>query len=808
MVLRMSRKRLRRQKPQPTRRRAPNEPDDYGEFPFGYIARWGRFITMRGTLSPDEHAEVVDAFLEGAVDIRREQETRRTRLLEILDEADPVNLIARLSLNYLHIDPDTFKEWESDRSPAHVEYVALQALGVGLSGPKRIESMRELELTVEAIELVREMFRSASILMIMEAIAARRDRPDDPTVEYVLKTRLESLAVRGSGYVEHLVRVLHGCLDPFERECRRLLGFTAAEALTLTYGIVDLISDRIEPLWKEADAGRGEMLRQLKRERRRRSRMDRRLPDWLLNLPPTAAKRHISMLAMAWVFADSRSLALVTAEELASQCSLDTSACEAFLNAFSCPRDLFQPEHHAFPGGAHPLTVQPILRLEDGYVLPVPSSMIDAIRPRMEDVLQQDSRVWERYVDARGKYVEREATSLLAAALPGSKSWNAIQWRSATDSSDLDGLVAADDFTIRLQCKAGRLTAPARRGAPGRMKRDISDLIESAAQQHRTLAIALEAEGAKAIGFSGEQVAALEAPLQLDAVVSLDDVTVWATETHELRKLGALPTDRHVPWVLSLTDLMAVTDLLQGAELVHYLARRQRIERDGRIEAHDELDWVGHYISEGLYFDRFFEGDDVPHAFRLLSYTEPIDAWYFTREGTRTIEAPKPSQGIPKNLEMLIHRLESTRPRHWILAAVALLDGDQESRGTWDAAIAHARARVRREGWSNASQIFNGRLGVTFYVDHRTEWPFIRARVADYCRKKLGELHEPNWIAVGEGSTGGLFVIVIENEPKLPLTEVFLDPQSARSGTRLTATDRDSEGQHGEPAGGKAEIDP
>ena len=58
-----------------------------------------------------------------------------------------------------------------------------------------------------------------------------------------------------------------------------------------------------------------------------------------------------------------------------------------------------------------------------------------------------------------------------------------------------------------------------------------------------------------------------------------------------------------MPWVLSLTDLMAVTDLLQGAELVHYLLRRQRIERDGRIEAHDELDWVGHYLKEGLYFD-------------------------------------------------------------------------------------------------------------------------------------------------------------------------------------------------------------
>src|SRR6266545_3029593 len=177
------------------------------------------------------------------------------------------------------------------------------------------------------------------------------------------------------------------------------------------------------------------------------------------------------------------------------------------------------------------------------------------------------------------------------------RSWNGIGWRSANDGSDLDGLVAADDLAIRLQCKAGWLTAPARRGAPGRMRRDIGELIEAAAAQHQALATALANEGAAAVGFSDEQATALDAPLQLEAVVCLDDVTVWATEAHELKAIGALPVDRYVPWVLSLTDLMAVVDLLQGAELVHYLLRRQRIERDGRIEAHDELDWVGHYLA-------------------------------------------------------------------------------------------------------------------------------------------------------------------------------------------------------------------
>jgi hypothetical protein len=80
-------------------------------------------------------------------------------------------------------------------------------------------------------------------------------------------------------------------------------------------------------------------------------------------------------------------------------CSVDGSACRGFLDAFACFPELPEAEHHSFSGRGHPLTVQPILGLPDGYVLPVASTMIDAIRPRMEDLLQRNQKVWDRYVE-------------------------------------------------------------------------------------------------------------------------------------------------------------------------------------------------------------------------------------------------------------------------------------------------------------------------------------------------------------------------------------------------------------------------
>jgi hypothetical protein len=740
------------------------------------MARFGRFVHMRTSMSEDEHTNLRDALIGSADEMHSLQLERRSRILAIFHEIDPLDLLARATLTYLRIDPDTFKEWETDRSPAHVEYLALQALAVGDMNRERVHATKAMQLTMEAIQLSREMFSTASMLYVVEAAKAHRADPDDPTIEYILETRLESLGVRGASYDEHLDRVLHGCFDPFTDDCRRLLGFTVEDALAMVEAWPSLIDRRVSPLWHVAAEGRERMLETLKRDRRR-GRSDA-FPEWVLKLKPTDAKARVGMVAAAAMFADAKALCGVCPADLVDAAGVDESAAAAFLKAFACPSLAFDERHHAFPGGAHPITERPIVHDGDVYVLPAPTGLRSALRPVMEDLLRSHKTVWDRYVDARGKFVEREAASMLASALPGSRSWTGIKWKSSDDDSDLDGLVVADDLTLRLQCKAGRVSAPARRGAPARMRRDIGDLIEDGARQHRVLRRALDKEGAGAIGFSSEQGAALERGYQFDVIVCLDDVTVWATEAHQLRELGVLTEDAPVPWVLSLTDLMAVVDLLNDSQLAHYLMRRQRLERDGRIQAHDELDWVGHYISEGLYFDDYFEGSTPPDVFRLLSYTEPIDSWYFTRAGVRTVPAPKPEQPMPKRFAALIERLADERPRHWLTATLALLDHDDSGRKQWDDFIRHAAGVIPGRGWSNASVVFDGSVGVTVYIDLRSDKATLRRRVSKYAVEKAEALSQPNWVAIGEGANGGLFVELVERDPQRRLADVFQEPRT------------------------------
>ena len=633
-------------------------------------------------------------------------------------------------------------------------------------------------LTLEAIDLARALFADSAQLLVFGAVEANDGAPE-PITGYQLNARLSSLGVRGTGYAEHLERVILGCFAPLDELCKRVLGFTAQDALDIHAGVAALVESRVNERASQAPEYHAEMIRELKRARKQGT--SEILPTWLLELPPKEAKTHIGAMVTSWIFIDARALGVFTAGEVAGITGLPPDVVESFLEGFACDPDEFVEEHHALPSGAHPLTTMPVLKVGDGFLIPAPHTMLDTIRPRMEDLLHGDRSAWERYVRHRGRFVEEEAKKLLASAFPGSSSWAGLGWRSEDDESDLDALVDSGDMALRVQCKSGRITAPVRRGAPKRMITELDELIGEAADQHARLARALQDTAATDLGFSEDATRALSQPLQLEVIVTLDEVTTWATQAHELQSLEVLPADRTVPWILSLTDLMAVVDLLESASLAHYLVRRQRLERDRRIEAHDELDWVGHYIAEGLFFDPYFEGEEAPTRFRLLSYTEPIDAWYFTRQGDRTENpASKPSQNIPDPLALLLRRLAEERPVHWLIASIALLDGDDESRNLWADGVVRIRSRVRSEGWSNTTQVFNDLIGVTVYVDHRAHPAGVRRAAREYALEKAAEHGLENWIVVGEGPDHELFVVLHAEQGIPAILECFLAPQRQR----------------------------
>ena len=114
--------------------------------------------------APD--APLEDRFAEKIREAKTRRTSNRSQLLGILTETDRASLLSQAAITYLAQNPDSFRESENDRIPAHIEYLALQAAGVGLiSDSSRIDPEILAEQTDAAIDHVRVIFKDSIALM-------------------------------------------------------------------------------------------------------------------------------------------------------------------------------------------------------------------------------------------------------------------------------------------------------------------------------------------------------------------------------------------------------------------------------------------------------------------------------------------------------------------------------------------------------------------------------------------------------------------------------------------------------------------
>ncbi len=97
----------------------------------------------------------------------------------------------------------------------------------------------------------------------------------------------------------------------------------------------------------------------------------------------------------------------------------------------------------------------------------------------------------------------------------------------------------------------------------------------------------------------------------------------------------------------------------------------------------------------------------------------------------------------------------------------------------WHTSIAHIREKVVGEGWSNVSQVFNDRYGLTYFVDKRMPLASLEAVLAEYATTKSETNEVPNWIAIGEVSTRRLLVRLVERDADRSLVDIFVNPHFA-----------------------------
>ena len=653
----------------------------------------------------------------------------------------------------LAYDPETYKEWSHKGLQAHVEHATLLVLkGDFRAGGDRIVDGPK----IEKIQGLLSKIFDAAVWHYTRNQTDNTSLPD-AAAKLRLRTIVYGLLERNAQYEPHRRSILNRLFGDASTSSwlKTNVGFTVEDALNLNRATTRLGQDRLNQR-RRAAIEEAQALETAVRQLRQGNPIPESAPEEVVNqlgkLNDEEMSEALQDRAARSMFCSLGDAMTFTAVELAEAANVDTAVTHTYLCARSMEFGSVDSQF-AMPTATPPLVQRPFVHHEGRYLVTAPRYMDLGLKDYLEDQLKSSS-FWPRYSKLRGEFLEHASLELLGTALPHAKVYRNLKYsvveNGVAKKAELDGLILLDRAIFLVEAKAGSLTAPAQRGAPERIRTDLRKLLgEAHSQDLRARTYITETDGPTFKSGDGEVVHVDRSEIDhiLSVAVTLDPLANFPPVLHEVAQLGIF-VPGELPWATSIYDLQVICEMLEfPSQLVHFLQRRGRLNELGRMEAVDELDWFGHYLSEGLYF----EENSPDLQIGLLSYTTEFDDYYLYELGQRSTPAPKPRQPMPDYMRQLLTELEEQHPPGYLTGALILLDMSGESREEFARVAEMQRQRSRNDGKNHDVTLpFNDlSMGVSVFTTKWQSADELGARIATHCHFKKYELQADRWASFG-----------------------------------------------------------
>jgi len=643
---------------------------------------------------------------------------------------------------------------------AYVEYVA--TLYARNRGPGT-EFVVPPHVVEDLQQRVERLFRSTVWLWMAQDAARSGTREADAPRDLWFMTLMNSLVVRYPGHFDHMKEMLLGIEAEMGQGLTRWLGWSMADAVAVGDAIIALVDERLnanfargaeeaEKMWEAAwPRGRSALARAVKRLLPPHLRPWNR--KWLYGLT-------------AWVQFLMQDVTTFTVNELARATGVERDRVAALMRAASLPWGSCEKEYFSYPHPTPPILARPCIEHgDDSYLVPVPTSFSWAIRGLVEETLKSleasgQSHCWDAYERARAGFTERETVKLLAKAFPHAGAFHSLQYSWVKDGEtiqgELDGLLLADDTAVLVEVKAGSLSPEARRGAPDRLREQLEDLVGKAHEQALKAREFLRSAPSVVFDVDGRGKLRVQSGRLNDFVlvtVNLDPLEMFTTKLNRLVDLGALG-NADLPWAVSYLDLVVIADALEfPAQMLHYLKRRQRVNELGFVTAYDELDWFGHYLDEGLFFERLTEAAGSAKGkfiWNIIGYSKDLDAHYMHDERYSGERPRIPRQSMPETMREMLRELEEAQHSGYLHLSLALLDLGWQAREDLFAGAEELIRRTRADGTHHDLTMIldDGQSGLTFMSD--IDRDRLQKDLHAYCQMKKYQCRCACWIGIGK----------------------------------------------------------
>src|SRR5579862_24940 len=689
---------------------------------------YGRWNFIQSNRTPEQQSALIGVTREFRQNFPKRIAEKVAELERILAKYDSFDLLANLTRGRLFINPETYKETTHDHGDAAVEYATLLCL-------KRTYSTGIEPLTMEAyadvVQRLDEIIWTTIWFYSAEGIGelAHKSRLDSLRRD----TITAELLMRNPGYPHHLAQTLLALFQPFDPWLLKSVGFTIGDLLSIEKAVWKLINKRFvngRNLVRAFEKKFQAEFEEFKKSGAVASENHRKYFETLQTLKPFQARRAIVNLHATTFFSRLGAEFSFTAKDLSEASGVPPERVTAGLDLFSLTFGSV-PSDFLWPRPNHALKQKPFIRHEDLFMCPNAKLFLWAIRPMLERLLNPEAKIssvatkdsWTKYSDKRADFLERESLRLLSSTLRRTKVYQNLNFESNNGRQikprELDGLVIFDKTLILVEAKAGNFPLKARAGFRDAICENLKKLVAEAHEQVLEARKFLEGTDKPIFTLTdGSQLLIEKSQFErvFMIVVTLEPLDVFCANLHQTADLGLFPSGE-LPWVIQLSDLQVIAEAIEfPSQLVHYLQRRLRVNRIKKLEASDDLDWFGCYLSDGLIFDRYEQTN--LDLVRLASFTADFDDYYFYEQGVRKTPAKMPRQKMPDLFRKIVLGIDASGIKGCSEAVCLLLDFDEIVKQKFAETLERQLSEAERFGTINSfsTKIPQAKFGATCVV--------------------------------------------------------------------------------------------
>lgn len=620
-------------------------------------------------------------------------------LMAILQRHHPLLVLSQMSCYGLSVGVDEtagVTKLDSDYEIYQFHVEILQALSLQIEPREMSGEPFGPDVLKQVWDNVRTLCDLHNLRRLSPARLALSD--DEKTVALVQeRIRGATRAVRNWGYHSQVKRIARELYRPFDAQLLEAKGFSASDVFDVFEAMVTEVESR-HTAHVKALAG---VFRSSGTDRRRLVENY----HTLIGLGKEDTERFVedvneeetpldSVRAIVIAHYDLRLPRVYTfpAAELAESLGLDEDRVSSILDEYALgwgALNGYETEHLHL---SNPVWEKPLVNLGDGeYFCVLPGSFFSFVIPCMEAVLFSfDAAVSDR----RAEYLESKVVEIVERQFPTSNTQRNFKWVENGTTYETDLIAFIDSFALVIECKSGKVTPPALRGAPDRLRKHIQELLIEPNLQSSRLKTRIEFLSSnptaadpirQEIGYDLSKVRKV-----VRVSVCLEDFGTMQSSLKQLEDTGWLPTDFVPCPTINLADFETVLDVLEHpVQILHYLIKREEIETSVNYLA-DELDLLGLYLATLLNI-----GDVEPEVeLSLTDMSAPLDAYYNSLDAGVTLTKPQPA--ISPLFASIFSQLEQRNPARWTEIGVALNMFSPDDQNRFTKRLATLEKRVHR----------------------------------------------------------------------------------------------------------------